>query len=78
MPRREYGPITPTVVTMLRKVKRRMPLFGAEWPALRRATSWGLLRWKIDITGEKGCERCLTLAGELVLAAFDAGVRSAR
>lgn len=72
MPRREHGPITPTVIAMLRKLKRRMPPLGAEWPALRRAHGWGLLRFEADIGWT------LTLAGELVLAAFDAGVRSTR
>lgn len=71
---RPRGPITPTLVGAIAKARVGSRLRGAEWPALRRAVKWGLL-------GEYDSARQrwpITLAGELVLAAYNAGVAIGR
>jgi hypothetical protein len=65
--------ITPTLVRTLRKIQIGAPLKGAEWGAMRRSLSLGLV--VIDSAAGLSLRR-VTSAGELVAAAFDAGVQS--
>lgn len=67
------SPITPTLIRTLRKVRRGQDFHGQEYPAYRRATVLELAfttYTKRDV-GDVTVERNLTLAGELVLAAWD-------
>lgn len=74
------SPITPTLIRTLRKVRRDQDFHGPEYPAYRRAVVLELAfttHTKPDI-GDVTVERHLTLAGELVLAAWDEAERLAR
>lgn len=72
------GPVTRTMARALARVRQGGSFVGAEWPALRRATEFGL----VNVGSRQGPQgayvvRSLTLAGELVLAAWQAGQREA-
>lgn len=69
------GPITPNLISVLRALKEGRRPYGNQWGAFTRARRMGLAEKRYHESDLATVTRHLTLFGELVLAAYEAGLK---